>query len=163
MSRELKRRKPRWLAACHRGSAMEGAEPSEMPRLLLSCVRDTVNRLVCVPRSSFIPRSSESRRSLPLKGDATPFRPTQSALGRTHSTHVEICGERERDMARKKSGKRGSAIIVLMVVAAIAGSPSTAAAATAKPQPLVSVPAQAPVLAVGLDFASWAEASWAEE
>jgi len=76
---------------------------------------------------------------------------------------VEICGERERDMARKKSGKRGSAIIVLMVVAAIAGSPSTAAAASAKPQPLVSVPAPAPVLAYGLDYASWAEASWAEE
>jgi len=76
---------------------------------------------------------------------------------------VEICGERERDMARKKSGKRGSAIIVLMVVAAIAGSPSTAAAASAKPQPLVSVPAPAPVLAYELDYASWAEASWAEE
>jgi len=82
---------------------------------------------------------------------------------------VEICGERERDMARKKSGKRGSAIIVLVVVAAIAGSPSTAAAASTKPpQPLVSVPAAVPVLAVqapmlGLDRASWAEASWAEE
>jgi len=76
---------------------------------------------------------------------------------------VEICGERERDMARKKSGKRGSAIIVLMVVAAIAGSPSTAAAASAKPQPVVSVPAPAPVLAYGVDYASWAEASWAEE
>jgi hypothetical protein len=73
---------------------------------------------------------------------------------------VEICGERERDMARKKSGKRGSAIIVLMVVAAIAGSPSTAAASTT-PQPLVSVAVSAPVL--GFDFASWAEASWAEE
>jgi hypothetical protein len=70
-------------------------------------------------------------------------------------------------MARKKTGKRGSAIIVLMVVAAIAGSPSTAAAATARSQPLVSVavpaPAavQAPVLA--FDYASWAEASWAGE
>jgi hypothetical protein len=74
--------------------------------------------------------------------------------------YVEICGERERDMARKKSGKRGSAIIVLMVVAAIAGSPSTAAASTT-PQPLVSVAVSAPVL--GFDFASWAEASWAEE
>jgi hypothetical protein len=82
---------------------------------------------------------------------------------------VEICGEREGDMARKTSGKRGSAIIVLMVVAAIAGSPSTAAA-SATPKPLVSVvaPAPAPVLVldapqVGFDFASWAEASWAEE
>jgi hypothetical protein len=64
-------------------------------------------------------------------------------------------------MARKTSGKRGSAIIVLMVVAAIAGSPSTATAATAKSQPLVSVAVSAPVLA--FDFASWAEASWAEE
>jgi hypothetical protein len=75
--------------------------------------------------------------------------------------NVEICGERERDMARKTSGKRGSAIIVLMVVAAIAGSPSTAAASTTTPQPLVSVAVSAPVL--GFDFASWAEASWAEE
>jgi len=69
-------------------------------------------------------------------------------------------------MARK-SGKRGSAIIVLMVVAAIAGSPSTAAASSA-PRPLVSVPASAPLLALeapvfGFDRASWAEASWAEE
>jgi hypothetical protein len=79
---------------------------------------------------------------------------------------VEICGERERDMARKTSGKRGSAIIVLMVVAAIAG-PSTAAAAKT-PEPLVSVPAAVPILAVqapvfGFELASWAEASWAEE
>jgi len=52
-----------------------------------------------------------------------------------------------------------------MVVAAIAGSPSTAAAASAKLQPVVSVPAPAPapVLAYGVDYASWAEASWAEE
>jgi len=71
-------------------------------------------------------------------------------------------------MARKTSGKRGSAIIVLMVVAAIAGSPSTAAASSKLPQPLVSVAVPAPVLVldapqVGFDFASWAEASWAEE
>jgi len=70
-------------------------------------------------------------------------------------------------MARNKSGKRGSAIIVLMVVAAIAGSPSTAAASTSL-RPLVSQPAAAPVLALqapvlGFDRASWAEASWAEE
>ena len=80
---------------------------------------------------------------------------------------VERCGEREEDMARNKTGKRGSAIIVLMVVAAIAGSPSTAAASTS-PRPLVSPPAAAPVLALeapvlGFDRASWAEASWAEE
>jgi hypothetical protein len=80
---------------------------------------------------------------------------------------VEICGEREEDMARKTSGKRGSAIIVLMVVAAIAGSPSTAAA-LATPQPSVSLNAPAPVQAfvaplLGFDRASWAEASWAEE
>ena len=67
-------------------------------------------------------------------------------------------------MARKTSGKRGSAIIVLMIVGAIAASPSTAAAAKTS-QPVVSA---APVLAVqapvlGLDLASWAEASWAEE
>ena len=81
---------------------------------------------------------------------------------------VEICGEREREMARNKSGKRGSAIIVLMVVAAIAGSPSTAAASTTPPRPLITLPAPVPVKAVaaplfGLERASWAEASWAEE
>jgi hypothetical protein len=76
--------------------------------------------------------------------------------------------EREEDMARKKIGKRGSAIIVLMVVAAIAGSPSTAAA-TPRPTASLSAPAPAPavvtspVLASWADFASWAEASWAEE
>ncbi len=109
-----------------------------------------------------IPRSSESRRSLPLKGDATGLRRAQSAFRRTYftATAVENCGERDRDMARKKTGKRGSAIIVLMVVAAIAGSPSTAAAATTQPQAMVSVAVPAPVLAV--DYASWAEASWAE-
>jgi hypothetical protein len=69
-------------------------------------------------------------------------------------------------MARK-SGKRGSAIIVLMIVGVIAASPSTAAAAKTS-QPVVSVPAATPVVAVqapllGLDLASWAEASWAEE
>jgi hypothetical protein len=69
-------------------------------------------------------------------------------------------------MARKTSGKRGSAIIVLMVVAAIAGSPSTAAAATVKSQPLISVavpaPAAVPAPVLAFDYASWAEASWAE-
>jgi hypothetical protein len=76
--------------------------------------------------------------------------------------------EREEDMARKKIGKRGAAIIVLMVVAAIAGSPSTAAA-TPRPTASSSAPAPAPavvtspVLASWADFASWAEASWAEE
>jgi hypothetical protein len=80
---------------------------------------------------------------------------------------VERCGEREEDMARKISGKRGSAIIVMVIVAAIAGSPSTAGAATS-PRPLVSLPAAAPVLALqspvfGFERASWAEASWAEE
>jgi MFS-type transporter involved in bile tolerance (Atg22 family) len=70
-------------------------------------------------------------------------------------------------MERKRSGKRGSAIVVLMVVAAIAGSPSAATAAST-PRPLVSLPAPAPVAAyvapvTGFDRASWAEASWAGE
>jgi hypothetical protein len=71
-------------------------------------------------------------------------------------------------MVRKKTGKRGSAIVVLMVVAAIAGSPSTATAANAKSQPVISVAAPAPVQAIeaplfGFERASWAEASWAGE
>ena len=117
-------------------------------------------------RRALIPRSSELRGSLPLKGDATPVRPAQSGL----EDPLQVRGDMRRegrDMARKTSGKRGSAIIVLMIVGAIAASPSTAAAAKT-PQPSVSVPAAVPVLAVqapvlGLDLASWAEASWAEE
>jgi hypothetical protein len=99
----------------------------------------------------------------------------QSALRLTYSTAVRMTTwrEREEDMARKKIGKRGTAIIVLMVVAAIAGSPSTAAAATPRPTASLSAPAPAPapapavvtspVLASWAEFASWAEASWAEE
>jgi hypothetical protein len=90
-------------------------------------------------------------------------------LRTTYSTAVRLktWREREEDMARKKIGKRGTAIIVLMVVAAIAGSPSTAAAATPPPTASLSAPAPAvvtsPVLASWAEFASWAEASWAEE
>jgi hypothetical protein len=95
----------------------------------------------------------------------------QSALGLTYSTAVRLTTwrEREEDMARKKIGKRGTAIIVLMVVGAIAGSPSTAAAETSRPTASLSAPAPAPavvtspVLASWAEFASWAEASWAEE
>lgn len=73
-------------------------------------------------------------------------------------------------MARK-SGKRGSAIIVLMVVAAIAGSPSTASAALPSGTTVsISVTAPAPVFVAPAQLfasdpllASWAEASWAEE
>ena len=115
---------------------------------------------------SLIPRSSELRGFLPLKGDASHRRLSQSGL----EDPLQVRGDMRRegrDMARKTSGKRGSAIIVLMIVGAIAASPSTAAAAKTA-QPLVSVPAAVPALAVqapvlGLDLASWAEASWAEE
>jgi hypothetical protein len=69
-------------------------------------------------------------------------------------------------MASNKSGIRGSAIIVLMAVAAIAGSPSTASAASAN-KPPATVQVSPPVLAAfGSSFmldASWAEASWAEQ
>ncbi|MDX6369074.1 MAG: hypothetical protein QOG93_576 [Gaiellaceae bacterium] len=78
-------------------------------------------------------------------------------------------------MASKTSGKRGSAIIVLMVVAAIAGSPSAALASPGKsrgPAPatppqaavVVTAPAVVPQLGFGSNAdASWADASWAEE
>ena len=116
-------------------------------------------------RGSLIPRSSELRGSLPLKGDASHCRPSQSGL----EDPLQVRGDMRRegrDMARK-SGKRGSAIIVLMIVGAIAASPSTAVAAKT-PQPLVSVPVAVPAQAVqapvfGLELASWAEARWAEE
>ena len=115
-----------------------------------------------------IPRRRESAARLPLKGGRNSLF-SDAEWPRKDLLHkqVEICGEREEDMARNKSGKRGSAIIVLMAVAAIAGSPSTAAASTS-PRPLVSPPAAAPVLALqapvfGFERASWAEASWAEE
>lgn len=73
-------------------------------------------------------------------------------------------------MARK-TGKRGSAIIALMVGTAIAASPSTASAASgSQPKVSTSVVAPAPVLVapapvVASDpvLASWSEASWAEE
>jgi hypothetical protein len=108
-----------------------------------------------------IPRSSESRAFLPLKGDAPTLGEAQSPLDRTTS----LRHARGIDMASKTSGKRGSAIIVLMVVAAIAGSPSTARAASAKQQATVVV--SAPVVVPQLDYsfsvdASWAEASWSE-
>jgi hypothetical protein len=73
-------------------------------------------------------------------------------------------------MARKKTGKRGSAIIVLMVVAAIAGSPGTASADPGKKKShaidasVYVAPAALPVLGTDLYLdASWADASWAEE
>jgi hypothetical protein len=70
-------------------------------------------------------------------------------------------------MARK-TGKRGAAIVVLMIVAAIAASPGTASAGVARTQATITVsvpaaPAALPVLGVSLGLdASWAEASWAE-
>jgi hypothetical protein len=78
-------------------------------------------------------------------------------------------------MASKTSGKRSSAIIVLMVVAAIAGSPAAALASPGKSQgpapatsPQVAVVVSAPAVLPQLGFgfsadASWADASWAEE
>jgi hypothetical protein len=71
-------------------------------------------------------------------------------------------------MARKTSGKRGSAIIVLMVAAAIAGSAGTASASSGKSQTAITAyapaPAVLPTLGISIDLnASWAEASWAEE
>jgi hypothetical protein len=70
-------------------------------------------------------------------------------------------------MARK-TGKRGAAIVVLMIAAAIAASPGTASAAVTRSEPAITVsapaaPAAVPVfgMSLGLD-ASWAEASWAE-
>jgi hypothetical protein len=71
-------------------------------------------------------------------------------------------------MARK-TGKRGAAIVVLMIVGAIAASPGTASAGVAKTQAAITTSAPAPPPAVpvltvslGLD-ASWAEASWASD
>ena len=89
-----KRRKPRWLAACHRGSAMEGVAPSEMPRLLVSCVRIASPDLEGLPCPPLIPRSSELRGSLPLKGDATALSPQQSGLERTYFT---VSGDLRRE------------------------------------------------------------------
>ena len=72
-------------------------------------------------------------------------------------------------MARK-SGKRGSAIILLMIVGALASGSGTASAGvgTSRGELSASVPvapAALPTLGIGLDpvRASWAEASWAEE
>lgn len=70
-------------------------------------------------------------------------------------------------MARK-TGKRGAAIVVLMIAAAIAASPGTASASAGRTQPAITVSAPAappamPALGISLGLdASWAEASWAE-
>jgi hypothetical protein len=65
-----------------------------------------------------------------------------------------------------KTGKRGAAIVVLMIAAAIAASPGTASAGVQAPASTVSAPAApaaVPVLGISLGLdASWAEASWAE-
>ena len=64
---------------------------------------------------------------------------------------VKTLREREREMATKKAGKRGAAIIVLVVLAALAGGPSAALAT-----PGISSDAPAGVYAPGPD-ASWVE------
>jgi hypothetical protein len=81
----------------------------------------------------------------------------------------------------KKYGKRGAAVVVLMIAGAIAAGPGTATASAALGRQPVAPPAAAPVVVtvqapatpaattvvpvltikLGLD-ASWAEASWAE-
>jgi hypothetical protein len=75
--------------------------------------------------------------------------------------------EREREMAKQTSGKRGAAIIAVIAAFAALAGPGVASAAARQPVPQVaSAPAAAPVAAAFGGFgiiASWAEeASWAE-
>jgi len=67
--------------------------------------------------------------------------------------------EREREMARKTSGKRAAAIIAVVAALAALAGPGAASAAPKKPA------APAPVVSIiGGLVASWAEeASWVEE
>jgi urease accessory protein UreF len=72
----------------------------------------------------------------------------------------DALSEREREMARKSSSKRGAAIIALIAALAALAGPGAASAApkTTAPAPAVSVT----VGGLG-EVASWAEeASWAE-
>jgi len=77
------------------------------------------------------------------------------------------CSEREREweMARKTSGRRGAAIIALIAALAALTGPGVASASNGKGAAAPAAPAAAAVAVsyVGV-VASWAEdASWAEE
>src|SRR5919198_2073012 len=114
------KRKPRRLAACRRGSAMEGASPL---RCRQTCFLAGVSVL--------IPRRSEPAPRLPLMGEARTACSSQGQLGSTNPLrHAwRHCARGEREMARKQVRKRGSLCIALIaVLAALAGGPSAAAA-----------------------------------
>ena len=76
----------------------------------------------------------------------------------------EALSEREGEMARKASGKRGVAIIaVIAALAALAGPGVASAAPKAAPPAPAPAPAAATVYGGLGIIASWAEeASWAE-
>jgi hypothetical protein len=71
--------------------------------------------------------------------------------------------EREGEMERKTSGKRGAAIIALLAAVAALAGPGAASAAPKASTP-VAPAAPAPVVSISFSIvASWAEdASWAE-
>jgi len=104
---------------------------------------------------------SESREGVTRKGEAGALRRSHSAL--KDEPQLRCAGslalrEEEGEMANKKSGRRGSAVIALIAVLAALAGPS---AAKANPS---NAYASAYAYSFGVD-ASWAdqEASWVEE
>lgn len=93
------KRKPRRLAACRRGCAMEGAASSEMPSHAVSCTERRIPELRADSSTRTIPRRREPTRPLPLMGEATGATRSHSALGWT------ICGARVRTFAQEGKGK----------------------------------------------------------
>jgi hypothetical protein len=87
---------------------------------------------------------------------ATPSQSPRSDCG----SRAYALSEREGEMARKTSKKRGAGIIALIAVVAALAGPGAASAATKASSPV----APAPVASISFSIvASWAEdASWAE-
>src|SRR3989442_3766035 len=139
---------------------MEGVAPSEMPWRPLSCRRLVRNSCEGGLSEPTIPRTSESSRRLPLKGDAPRISQAESGLGGTYSLRCargNAVHEREGNM-RNTLGKRGSAIFALAAaiaaIAAIAAGPAAAAPAKTSPAP-AAVAAPVVQVTLGID-ASWA-------
>jgi hypothetical protein len=111
--------------------------------------------LSCGP---LITRTSESGVRVTRKGEAGPPRPLQSDLQDELTAAVRgvmALREREGEMANKKSGKRGSAVIALIAVLAALAGPSAAAADPGKSQSRAAYEFSY-VFSFGVD-ASWVE------
>jgi hypothetical protein len=96
----------------------------------------------------------------PSGGGIAPETVTQLLGTVLSAVRAKVMREREREMAKKSSGKKGAAVLALIAVLAFVGAPQAASAASGKasaPAPAVTVSYLAPELA-----SWWEEASWAE-